>query len=530
MNHPIKPDNQLIYSGTRRDFLRTTALAGGALASSGLWLPASAAQPVQPKKGGLFKLGLGGGSTTNSMDPGTWEDTFCFVGFSAIHNTLFEIAADGSAQPELAESFEVSADARIWTLKLRQGVTFHNGKSLTAEDVVASIRPHFGKDSKSVAKALLGSLVDVRVREAGVVEFELSAGNLDFPYVLADYHLVILPSQDGIADWRSGVGAGAYQLKSFEPGVRMQMTRNPNYWKEGRAHFDGAQIIGITDGAARTNALMSGAVDVINNVDFKTISLLSRNPNLVIEQTEGAFHYSFPMLCDDAQFKDNNVRLAVKHAVNRKALLDTALRGYGQVGNDHPVRAADRFFNKDLPQREYDPDQARFYLKQAGLDALKIRLIASDAAFLGAVDAAVLMKEQAKAAGIEIDVVREPADGFWAKNWGKSPFITSFYYSSITPDRIFSLAYAKNAPWNETHWDNLRFNELLAASRVQRDVSLRHEIYNEMQQLCRDEGGALIPLFGNAVAARSKRVAHSGQLAPWGELDGLRLIERWWQA
>jgi len=528
MNNPLNPHDK-----SRRDFLRSAALAGGVCATSGLWLPSAFAQAAQPKKGGLLKLGLGGGSTTNSMDPGTWEDTFCFVGFSAIHNTLFEIAPDGSAQPELVETFEVSKDVRTWTLKLRKGVTFHNGKSVTAEDVVASIRPHFGKDSKSVAKALLVSLVDVRLREGGeggVVEFELSAGNLDFPYVLADYHLVILPSADGVADWRSGVGAGAYQLKSFEPGVRMQMTKNPGYWKSNRGHFDGAEIIGITDGTARTNALISGAVDVINNVDFKTVGLLSRNKNLVIEQTEGAFHYSFPMLCDDAQFKDNNVRLAVKHAVNRKALLDTALRGFGQIGNDHPVRASDRFFNQDLPQREYDPQQAKFYLKKAGMDSLNIRLIASDAAFLGAVDAAVLMKEQAKAAGINIEVTREPADGFWAKNWGKSPFITSFYYSSITPDRIFSLAYAKDAPWNETHWDNPRFNELLAASRVERDLSLRHDIYNEMQTLCRDEGGALIPLFGNAVAARSKRVTHSGQTTPWGELDGLRLIERWWQA
>jgi len=519
-----------IPNTTRRAFLRTAAIGGAACATAGLWLPQAVAQAAQPKKGGLFKLGLGGGSTTNSMNPGTWEDTFCFVGFSAIHNTLFEIAPDGSAQPELAESFEVSQDAKRWTLKLRQDVTFHNGKTLTAEDVVASIRPHFGKDSQSVAKALLGSLVDVRVREKDLIEFELSAGNLDFPYVLADYHLVILPSQNGIADWRSGVGAGAYRLKSFEPGVRMQMTKNPDYWKTNRGHFAEAEIIGITDGTARTNALMSGAVDVINNVDFKTVSLLSRNPNLVIEQTEGAFHYSFPMLCDDAQFKDNNVRLAVKHAVNRKALLDTALRGFGQVGNDHPIRASDRFFNQDLPQREYDPDKAKFYLRKAGQDSLHIRLIASDAAFLGAVDAAVLFKEQARAAGIEMDVVREPADGFWAKNWGKSPFITSFYYSSITPDRIFSLAYAKGAPWNETHWDNPRFNELLAASRIERDLALRHQIYNEMQQLCSDEGGALIPIFGNAVAARSRRVTHSGQLAPWGELDGLRPIERWWQA
>jgi peptide/nickel transport system substrate-binding protein len=271
-------------------------------------------------------------------------------------------------------------------------------------------------------------------------------------------------------------------------------------------------------------------VDVINKVDLKTVALLKRNPNLVIEETKGAQHYTFPMLTDSQEFLNNDVRLAMKHAINRETLLASVLHGYGLVGNDHPIQPGSRFINTALEQRTYDPDKSRFYLKKAGLDSLKVRLQASDAAYTGAVDASVLFKEQARAAGIDIDVVREPADGFFSNVWMKQPFTTSFWYSSLTADRMFSIGYAKGAAWNETHWDNPRFNQLLNAARGEMNDPLRREMYNEMQALCRDEGGAIVPLFASSVAARSNKVVHGGQTAPYGELDGLRVIERWWQA
>ncbi len=310
----------------------------------------------------------------------------------------------------------------------------------------------------------------------------------------------------------------------------MALERNRDYWKAGRAHFDSAELIGISDGAARVNALITGQVDVINKVDLKTVGLLKRNPNMVIEETKGAQQYTFPMLCDSDPFKNNDIRLAMKHGIDREALLASVLKGYGAVGNDHPIQPGSRFLNTQLAQRKYDPEQAKFYLRKAGLDSLKVRLQASDAAYSGAVDASVLFKEQARAAGIDIDVVREPADGFFSNVWNKQPFTTSFWYSSLTADRMFSIGYAKGAAWNESHWDNGRFNELLNQARGELNEPLRREMYNEMQAICRDDCGAIIPLFASSVAARSNRVAHGELTAPYGELDGLRLIERWWQA
>uniref|UniRef100_UPI0035660DF6 ABC transporter substrate-binding protein n=1 Tax=Marinobacter sp. TaxID=50741 RepID=UPI0035660DF6 len=240
--------------------------------------------------------------------------------------------------------------------------------------------------------------------------------------------------------------------------------------------------------------------------------------------------YTFPMLCDSDVFKNNDVRMALKHAVDREAMVKTILLGYGYAGNDHPITASNRFFNAELEQRQYDPDKARFYMRKAGLDKLRVQLHASDAAYAGAVDTSVMFKEQAKKAGIEIDVSREPSDGFWSSVWHKKPFCTSFWYSSLTADRMFSLGYARDASWNESHWKHERFNQLLTSARGELNDTLRREMYNEMQQLCRDEGGSIIPMFASSVAARTTRVAHGGATAPFGELDGLRIIERWWLA
>jgi len=528
-NKITQANNELSFP--RRDFLKYSAAAVAVAGAFSMGLPSGAfAAEATPKPGGVLRLGLAGGSTTDSKDPGSWADTFTFVGFSAVYNTLTEIAVDGTAIPELAESWTSTPDARVWTFKLRQGVTFHNGKSLTADDVVASIQHHLGEKSTSAAKTVLGDVAKVSANGSDSVVFELHSGNADFSYVVADYHLAILPSKDGVADWQAGAGTGGYRLKDFEPGVRMTLERNPDYWKAGRAHFASAELIAIADGAARVNALVTGQVDVINKVDLKTVALLKRNPTPASEKTKGRQDTTFPTLTTSQGFQNTDGRLALKHAINRETLLASVLYGYGLVGNDHPIQPGSRFINTALEQRTYDPDKSRFHLKKAGLDSLKVRLQASDAAYTGAVDASVLFKEQARAAGIDIDVVREPADGFFSNVWMKQPFTTSFWYSSLTADRMFSIGYAKGAAWNETHWDNPRFNQLLNAARGEMNEPLRREMYNEMQALCRDDGGAIVPLFASSVAARSNRVAHGGQTAPYGELDGLRVIERWWQA
>ncbi len=512
---------------TRRDLL----VAGAAALGAGL-APHNALAQGAPKRGGKFRLGLTGGNTGDSHDPATWG-TGALINFGlwgAVYNNLLEIGPDGKVTPELAESFEASPDAKTWTFKLRSGVTFHNGKTLDADDVVASINHHRGAQTKSSAKAILAVVADVKADGKDRVVFTLSSGSADFPASITDYHLPIGPQKDGKIDWEPAIGTGGYTLVSHERGVKMVLKRNPSYWKPGRAWFDEVEIVNIPDVAARMNALVSGQVDAIASPDIKTLALLQRNTSVVVEEQPGTTHYTMPMFTDVAPFNNKDVRLALKFAIDRKALVQTILRGHGREGNDSPITPANVYFNEKLLPRPYDPEKARFHLKQAGMSSLKVDLSASDAAFGGALDTAVLFKEHASKAGIDVNVIREPNDGYWTNVWTKKPFVMCFWAGRPTEDWMFSQVYAKGTPYNDTHWDNDRFNALLLQARAELNTSKRAEMYGEMQTIVSNDGGVIIPMFANNIHARSSKIAHAAKMGANLGMDGWKPIERWWFA
>jgi peptide/nickel transport system substrate-binding protein len=504
-----------------------TGVAAGAMAA-GLSIAPGMARAA-PKKGGTLRLGIGHGSTTDSLDPATFENLYMQTVGAACYNKLTEVGNTGELLPEAAESWDVSPDAKTWTFKLRKGVEFHNGKTMDSADVVASIQHHLGEDSKSAAKGILEPVAEIKADGKDAVSFTLKTGNADFPFIISDYHLAIMPSKDGKVDATSGIGSGSYAIDSYEAGVRTALKRNPNNWKSDRAHFDGAEVLAIVDAVARSNALTTGEVDAIDKVDLKTAHLLARNKKVRIEEVSGTQHFTFAMRTDTDPFKDNHVRLALKYALDREALVKTILRGHGVVGNDHPIGLSNRYHAKDLPQRQYDPDKAKFHLKKAGMSSLKVDLSAADAAFAGAVDAAVLYKEHAAKTGIDINVVREPNDGYWSNVWLKKPWCAVYWGGRPTEDWMFSTAYADGVPWNDSYWKHERFNQLLVEARAELDDAKRREQYYEMQKIVSDEGGVVIPMFANYVMALSNKVAHDKMGANWA-LDGFRCIERWWFA
>ena len=514
---------------SRRKLLKTGAAS---LAAAGLAGYAPRVMPIKaatPKMGNHMRAGLGHGSTTDSLDPATYGNGFTIALNFATHNHISEVGVTGDLIPELAEGWEASNDAATWYFKIRQGVEFHNGKTLTVEDVVASINHHRGEDSKSAVKPLLEPITDIKIDGKDTVVISLDGGNADFPFIISDYHVAILPSKDGAVDWRSGAGTGGYVLENFEPGARADFTRNPNYWKEGYGHFDSLEIRSIIDVVARTNALTRGEIDLMDRCDLKTLHLLERNTDVRIEETTGTAHYSIPMRTDTPPFDDNNVRLALKHAVDREVLLKTFLRGHGVLGNDHPIGRPNRYYADELPQQEYDPDKAKFHLKKAGLSSLEVDSSAADAAFAGAVDAAVLYKEHASKGGITINVVRERNNGYWSKVWMHKPWCMCYWGGRPTEDWMFSTAYSDGAPWNDTFWKHDRFNQLLIAARSELDEAKRREMYVEMQRIVSDEGGVVIPMFNNYVFAMSTKLEHGPMQGNW-DLDGQKFMERWWFA
>jgi peptide/nickel transport system substrate-binding protein len=509
---------------SRRDFIKKTAALGvAATALPGLL--SGEARAATPKKGGKFRLGVSLGDTSKSLDPATFTDDGDAIVNWCLRNNLVEVDYQGNAQPELAESWEYSKDLKTWVFNLRKGVEFHNGKTMDSADVVDSIRYHSGSDSKSASKAVLKSVKEIKPDGKDKVVFELDGGSADFPYILADLRLLILPA--GTKEFNKGMGTGGYSLVSFEPGVKTVVKRFPNYFKKDRAHFDEVEILSIPDMSARMNALRSKQVDAINACDYKTIDLLGKMAGIQTIVTTGTRHYSYPMLTNTPPFDNNDVRLALKYAIDREQILKTVFRGYGKVGNDHPIGPAQRFFASELEQRMYDPDKARFHMKKAGLEGYKFNLISSVTVGDVSVDSALLYKEQAKKAGIDIEVTKVPGDGYWKEVWIKKPWTSGRWAGRATADWMFSSAYAAGTPWNETLWNNERFEKLLVAARAELDEKKRRDMYVEMQRIVRDEGGALIFIFASDLHAASDKIRY-GNLAAHHQMDGDKCCERWW--
>lgn len=512
---------------SRRGILKGSAAVGAAALVTPWGTPLRA---QEPKQGGTLRIGIAAGNTNDTVDPAVAEHVFTHMLLHAFNAYLFEVLPDGSLVGELADSWEATPDAATWTIRLKDGLRFHDDRPITAADVVASLDYHRGEGSTSAAKSLLDPVTELRADGDSTVVIVLNAGNADFPYLLSDYHLPVKPATDGAIDPLGTVGAGPFILESFEPGVRATFTRNPGYFKPGRPYFDGLELISIVDAAARQNALISGQVDLIDRVDLPTVHLLERAPGIRIISLNGGEHYGFPMDTRVAPFSDNHVRMALKLAIDRQELVDKILNGYGSVGNDNPINPSMPFFDASIPQREYDPEQAKWHLQQAGMDSLTVDLHLANSTFENAIDAGLLYAEKAQAAGITINVVREPDDGYWSNVWMVKPFVGTYWGGRPVPDWMYTTAYAAGAAWNETFWDHPRFNELLLAARVELDPARRQEMYSEMQLIVRDEGGIVIPMFANYTMAYSDRLAHPEQVGANWILDGFRAPERWWFA
>ena len=517
---------------SRRQFMSYAVALGVSMTGASTIM--QRAEAATPKKGGRLRVGLTGGATSDILDPGQILDLYMInLQFGQLRNGLTEVAANGELIPELAESWESSADAKTWTFKIRQGVEFHNGKTLDSQDVVDSLNHHLGEDSKSAAKGILTGIASVKADGPATVVVELTGGDADFPFILSDYHLGICPSNgDGTIDWQSGTGTGGYTMVEHDPGVRSLTKRNPNYWKEGMAHFDEVELLQIADVNARTNGLRTGALDCMNNVAVKTVDRLKKVPGIQVRATTGNKQVTLPMRTDTAPFDNLDVRTALKHLIDREQWLRVIAKGYGELGNDTPIGPANiyRATTDELPQREYDPEKAKFHLKKAGMENLKVQFHAAETGFSGAVDAGQLLRESAKAGGADIEVVRQPDDGYWSNVWMKEPWCACYWSGRPTENWMFSQVYAADASWNDTYWKHDRFNELLLQGRSELDTGKRREIYVEMQQILHNDGGLALPMFLSDVMAYSDKLHVPEVVGNNWELDGAKNAERWWFA
>lgn len=510
---------------TRRTFMKGAVAAGvtAAIPAPGILKNVFAAGP---SRGGALRLGLAGGSTTDSLDPGTFSGVFDqMTSMGLFRNPFLELDKNGELQPELVTEWSAEPGAKVWKFKLRQGVEFHNGKTMDADDAVYSINYHRGEASKSQIASLVKPIKDVK--KMGKYEFKvvLEEPSSDFPYILSSTRMPCFPN--GTTDFQDGMGTGGYIMKEWEPGVRAYGERNPNYFKEDRAWFNSIEIITMADDTARTTALKTGQVHIINRPDRKTARLLGRMKGIQVLNTPGGLTYTFPMRKDVKPYDNADFRKAVKYSVDRQALVKTILQGYGVPGNDYPVPSFVKYAASSIPQREYDPDKVKFHLKKSGLQDEVVRLHVADMVYNGCVDTAQLWKEHATKAGLKMEVVKEANDGYWSKVWRNKPFCASFWYARPTVDWILSMTYISEASANESYWKVPSFDKLVKEARAELNDDKRKKMYFELQKILHDDGSVVIPMIANIVDAASDKIGFN-PVAGNVELDGLRACERWW--
>lgn len=489
---------------SRRDFMgRAAALGVSATAASGFL--AGAARAEGPKKGGHLKLGLGGGESSNSLDPALTLSQAPYNVIAQIGDQLVDVNPEGGLDNRVAEEFSSTPDAKVWSFKIRKGMTFHDGKKVTADDVMKTMERHSDEKATSGALGLMKSIESMRV-EGDLFEITLDEPNADLPYLMADRHLRIQPG-GGFDDPASGIMSGPYRIVLDEPGVRHTFERFEDYWDDSRGHFDTTEILIINDVTARVSALQSGQVDMANLIEPKVADLLARAPNVTLGRTQGRGQNVFIMHVDTAPFDNNDLRLALKYAINREEMVDKILRGYGTLGNDMPVNATYPLFDENIPQREFDLEKAAEHYKKSGHDGSPIILRVADVAFPGAIDAAALYQQTAEKAGIPLEIKREPGDGYWSEVWNKLPFSASYWGGRPTQDQMYATAYLSTSDWNDTRFKNEKFDSLLIQARAELDEDKRKAIYSEMSTMVRDEGGLIMPMFNDFLDAYTDKVA-----------------------
>mgnify|MGYP005853916897 CR=1 FL=1 len=510
---------------SRREFVgRTTALGVSAGLASALFTKAAQAEP---KKGGLIRMGMQGGESTNSLDPALAASEVPFAVNYTWGEMLVDVSATGEVVMRIAEEVSANADATEWKFKIRQGVEFHNGKTVTAEDVIATLKRHTDEKSQSGALGIVQGISEMSA-DGDMVTLKLASGNADLPFLLADYHLVIQPN-GGMDNPSEGVGAGPYKVVVHEPGIRHGFEKFANYFDDTIGHADQTEILVINDGTARTAAVQSGQVHMINRVDPKIAELLKRAPGVQVKAVPGRGHYVFIMHVDKAPFDNNDLRMALKLAINRQEMVDKILGGLGSIGNDFPINSAYPLFDDSIAQREYDPAAAADHYAKSGHDGSPIILRVAQGAFPGAVEAAQLFQQTATAAGIPLEIKREPDDGYWSNVWNVEPFCASYWGGRPVQDQMYATAYLSTADWNDTRFKNAKFDELLLAARAELNSDTRKATYSEMAKMVRDEGGLILPMFNDFVEAVRNEV-QGWEEDPNGELMNGRAHVKCWLA
>ena len=456
------------------------------------------------KRGGNLKLGLTGGSSSDTLDPHkslTYIDT---SRLQSLYQPLVQLDAQAQVEYVLAESISPhQGSLSEWVIRLRPGVTFHDGKAFTASDVLFTFQRVYSNDF--TGKFGLGpiDLANTRALDPHTVLVRLTKPFSSFAEQLAAfwYNLYIAP--DGFSPAKP-VGTGPFVYQSFTPGQRSVFTRNPHYWKSGLPYVDTLTIIDFSDNTTLQDALSTGVIQGAGALDGPQIASLATSSGIKTVVSHSGEIVPFTMRVDQPPFNDVSVRQAMRLLVDRPQLIDSALDGYGVVANDLFSPYDPDFDHSLVRPAQGDIQQAKFLLKKAGQEGLTVTLTTSAVA-TGTVAMATVLAAQAKAAGVTVKLSNVPAGTFFGPNYLKWSFAQDYYnYYPYLAQVAESML--KASPFNETHTDNAHYANLYNQANATASPSLRKEIITEMQAFDFNEGGYIVPAYIDVLDAYSDKI------------------------
>ena len=509
---------------TRRQMIQML-IAGGmqATLAGSIASLAGNAHAQTGRRGGRIRVASATAAVSDTLDPSKQSNQTDYSRGTMFYNGLTWLDGSLTPQPALAEEF-ATKDAITWVFKLRRGVTFHDGKPLTPADVVFSILRHKDPATASKAKSLADQILEVKATGPSEVTMRLASANADLPVVLGTFHFHIV--KEGTTDFNAGIGTGPYKVKEFKPGVRSIAVRNEGYWKPGRPYLDEIEFIGIGDESARINALLSGELDLVGTVNPRSVQRVSESPGHAVFETRAGLYTDLVMRREGGPGGNPDFVLAMKYMFDREQMKRSITLGHSVVANDQPIDPTNRFHFAGLPQRPFDLDKAKFHLQKANLGSAPLPLVASPAATYS-VEMALVLQQTAQKLGLNIDVKRMPADGYWANHWMKSPL----GFGSVNPrpsaDTLLTQFFKSDAPWNVSGWKNEQFDQLLLAARAEADDGKRKALYGDMQAIVHEKCGVGIPVFMSYVDGFTAKLKGLTSI-PAGGFMGYMFAEHVW--
>lgn len=475
-----------------------------------------------PRKGGILRVGLTGGSAADTADAHSPVNNGDIARTVNLYDPLLMRDDDYVLRPRLATSFKPNAAATVWTATLRTGVRFSDGSPLEPEDVVYTFKRITDKKDPKVIASGLTMLDDVVKTGPHTVEFRLSDPNSVLDDQIGQYAGGIVPRG---YDPKKPIGTGPFVLESFAPGESTVLKPNPHYWGKTGPFVDEVRLLSFNDDDAVINALLSSQVDAVSQIPLALVEVIGSDERMAILNSKTGRWMPFTMRVDRPPFDDVRVRQAFRLVVDRQQMIDQVLSGFGQLGNDM-YGILDPAYPKDIPQRTQDIAKAKELLAAAGHgNGLKVELVTAPIQS-GVVEAAQVFAQQAKAADIDVSIRRVDSTTFFGDDYLQWDFAQDFWNSrNILGQTVAGTV--KDAPFNETHWDNPRFERLAAQARGELDEAKRAKLIRQGQEMLFDEGGYIIWGFANQVDAYQKYVAGMKENATGIPLGGYNFNRVW---